>query len=118
MRWLVDECTGPFVGRWLREQGYDVYSVADQSPGWSDWQVLAYAVSENRIIISNDKDFGELVFKHHLAHCGVILMRLEDERIHNKTAVLDRFFANYSEPITPQHFIVLTEKAIRITLTN
>ena len=36
MKWLVDECTDPAVGRWLREQGYDVYSVGEQSPGWSD----------------------------------------------------------------------------------
>jgi predicted nuclease of predicted toxin-antitoxin system len=71
MKWLVDECTGSSVGRWLRSEGYDVYSVGEQSPGWSDWRVLAHAVSENRVVISNDKDFGELVFKFHLSHCGI-----------------------------------------------
>lgn len=116
MKWLVDECTGLTVGRWLREQGYDVYSVGEQSPGWPDWQVLAHAVSENRVVISNDKDFGELVYKNYLSHCGVILMRLDDERIDNKINVLSRFLANFSEPITSQHFIVLTEKAMRVTL--
>ncbi len=116
MRWLVDGCTGPSVGRWLCEQGYDVYSVGEQSPGWSDRQVLAHAVSENRIIISNDKDFGELVFKNHLSHCGIVFMRLDDERIANKIAVLSRFLTHFLDPITPQHFIVLTEKAMRITL--
>lgn len=117
MKWLVDECTGPSVGRWLRDQGYDVYSVGEQSPGWSDWQVLAHAVNENRVVISNDKDFGELIFKHHLSHCGIVLLRLDDERIANKINTLSRFLANFLEPITPQHFIVLTEKAMRITLT-
>jgi predicted nuclease of predicted toxin-antitoxin system len=116
MKWLVDECTGPSVGRWLREQGFDVYSVGEQSPGWSDWQVLAHAVSENRVVISNDKDFGELVFKNHMAHCGIVFMRLDDERIENKITILNRFLANFLEPITPQHFIVLTEKAMRVTL--
>lgn len=116
MRWLVDECTGPSVGRWLRGQGYDVYSVGEQSPGWSDWQVLAHATAENRVVISNDKDFGELVFKNHLPHCGIVLMRLDDERIDNKKAVLRQFLANFQEPITAQHFIVLTEKAMRITI--
>ncbi|WP_020603662.1 DUF5615 family PIN-like protein [Spirosoma spitsbergense] len=118
MKWLVDECTGPSVGRWLRSEGYDVYSVGEQSPGWSDWQVLAHAVSENRVVISNDKDSGELVFKFHLSHCGIVLMRLDDERIENKIAILSRFLASFSEPITPQHFIVITEKAMRITLNK
>ncbi|MVM37790.1 hypothetical protein GO730_09650 [Spirosoma sp. HMF3257] len=116
MKWLVDECTGPSVGRWLRERGFDVYSVGEQSPGWPDWQVLAHAVSENRVVISNHKDFGELVFKSRIAHCGIVLMRLDDERIDNKITVLNRFFASFLEPITPQHFIVLTEKAMRVTL--
>jgi predicted nuclease of predicted toxin-antitoxin system len=116
MRYLVDECTGPYVGRWLREQGYDVYSVGEQSPGWPDLQVLAHAVNENRVVISNDKDFGELVFKNRLAHCGIVLMRLDDERLDNKITTLSRFFSSFSEPITPQHFIVLTEKTIRVTL--
>ena len=114
----VDECTVPSVGRWLREQGFDVYSVGEQSPGWSDWQVLAHAVSENRVVISNDKDFGELVFKNHMVHCGIVFMRLEDERIENKIAVLSLFLANFLEGITPQHFIVLTEKAMLVTLTK
>lgn len=65
-----------------------------------------------------DKDFGELVFKRRVSHCGIILIRLEDERIDSKIAVLDRFLANFSEPISPQHFIVLTEKTMRITLTQ
>lgn len=95
MKWLVDECTGPTVGRWLREQGYDVYSVGEQSPGWTDKEVLTHALRENRVILSNDKDFGELVFKNHFSHCGIVLMRLDDERIDNKISVQKRFFANF-----------------------
>lgn len=118
MKWLVDECTGPSVGRWLRESGYDVYSVPEQSPGWSDRQVLAHAVSEGRIVISNDKDFGELVFKNRLPHCGIVLMRLDDERIETKIDVISRFLKTLTEPVTPGHFIVLTEKGMRISSTN
>lgn len=43
-------------------------------------------------------------------------MRLDDERIDNKKAVLSQFLANFQEAITAQHFIVLTEKAMRITI--
>ncbi|RYF68337.1 MAG: hypothetical protein EOO39_19600 [Cytophagaceae bacterium] len=116
MKWLVDECTGPSVARWLRENGYDVYSVPEQTPGWSDRQVLAHAVSENRVVISNDKDFGELVFKNRLPHCGIVLMRLDDERIDVKIDVISRFLKTFTEPITPDHFVVLTERGVRVSL--
>ncbi len=64
MKFLVDECTGPKVARWLTENGYDVYSIADQSPGWTDREVLEKAVTENRVLITNDKDFGFLILKN------------------------------------------------------
>jgi predicted nuclease of predicted toxin-antitoxin system len=66
MKFIVDECTGPNVAKWLTQQGNDVYSVADESHGISDEQVLEKAVAEQRILITNDKDFGEMIFKQHL----------------------------------------------------
>ena len=43
MKFVVDECTGPSVAKWLTESGHDVYSVADESRGWTDEQVLQKA---------------------------------------------------------------------------
>ncbi len=88
MRFLVDECTGPAVAQWLRQQ--------------------------NRILITNDKDFGDLVFRDRKPHKGVILLRLEDERSANKIAVLRRLFEKYEKSL-PGHFIVVTETTVRIT---
>lgn len=84
MRFLVDECTGPKVSEWLRGQGHEVFSIFDQSQGTPDHEVLSKALTENWILITNDKDFGELVFREHLDHHGIILLRLEDERSTNK----------------------------------
>jgi predicted nuclease of predicted toxin-antitoxin system len=47
MRFLVDECTGSKVARWLREQGYEVFSVYDEARGISDDEVLEKALTEN-----------------------------------------------------------------------
>ena len=44
MRFLVDECTGPGVARWLRQQGHEVYSVFDESRGIDDDSVLRLAL--------------------------------------------------------------------------
>jgi len=40
MRFLVDECTGPFVAKWLREQAHDVFSVYDSARGLDDEVVI------------------------------------------------------------------------------
>lgn len=80
MRFLVDECTGPAVAGWLTQQGYDVYSVYDEAPGISDDAVIQRAYDGGSILITNDKDFGEKVYRERRAHRGVIFLRLTDER--------------------------------------
>jgi uncharacterized protein with PIN domain len=59
MRFLVDECTGPKVARWLREQGHEVFLVYDEARGMQDEPIIQKAFAENWILITNDKDFGE-----------------------------------------------------------
>ena len=76
MRFLVDECTGPKVAAWLRVQGHEVFSVFDEARGIQDDTVIQKAHDENWILITNDKDFGEKVFRERRPHRGVIFMRL------------------------------------------
>lgn len=53
------------------------------------------ALDEGRILITNDKDFGEKVFRDGRPHCGVILLRFEDERAASKIAVLSHLLRQY-----------------------
>ena len=78
MRFLVDECTGPAVARWLRAQSHEVFSVYEQARGMADHDVLAKAHAENWILITNDKNFGEKVYREKQAHRGVVFLRLQD----------------------------------------
>ncbi len=114
MRFLVDECTGHAVAQWLRRQNHDVVSVFDEIRGADDRKVIQKAFEQNRILITNDKDFGELVFREKKPHKGVILLRLEDERAANKIAVLKHLLEKYENSL-PGHFIVVTETTVRIT---
>jgi predicted nuclease of predicted toxin-antitoxin system len=114
MRFLVDECTGPAVARWLIEQHHDVISVLDEIRGANDKEVIRIASEQDRILITNDKDFGELVFREKKQHKGVILLRLEDERGANKIAVLKNVLEKYENSL-PEHFFVVTETTVRIT---
>ncbi len=112
MRFLVDECTGPKVAVWLRAQGHDVFSVYDQARGVSDDEVIRRAFAERRILITNDKDFGEKVYREGRPHHGVVLLRLEDERAVNKMRVLARLLGQYGDEL-PGQFVVATERYTR-----
>lgn len=112
MRFLVDECTGPSVARWLREQSHEVYSVYDDARGMPDDDILKKAHSENWILITNDKDFGDKVYRQKMPHNGVVLLRLQDERIAAKTAALRILLERYSDRLADA-FVVVTETQIR-----
>jgi predicted nuclease of predicted toxin-antitoxin system len=114
MHFLVDECTGPTVARWLRDQGHDVFSVYEQARGSQDQDVLQRALDENRILITNNKDFGEKIFRELQPHSGVILLRLADERSVNKIDALQRVLAIYSDRLV-NNFVVVTDTRVRIS---
>jgi predicted nuclease of predicted toxin-antitoxin system len=113
MKFIVDECTGPTVAKWLAIEGHDVISISPDRKGISDKEILKIAVSEERILITNDKDFGELIFKNNHSHCGVILLRLTDETATNKVFILKNLIYNHQKIIVKGHFVVVTEKSIR-----
>ena len=114
MRFLVDECTGPGVARWLREEKHEVFSVYEEARGTSDHDILEKALADNRILITNDKDFGEKIFRERRSHRGVILLRLADERAASKTSALRRLLTGYADRL-PDHFTVVTDTSVRIS---
>jgi predicted nuclease of predicted toxin-antitoxin system len=74
---LADECfSGPLV-RAMRTAGFDVSRLADSVPGASDEQVLAVAFAQNRILLTEDSDFGDLVVRLRLPTHGVVRVALK-----------------------------------------
>jgi len=93
MRILADENFPGLAVAALRQQGHDVRWVRTEAPGMSDAEVLTWAVSEGRTIVTFDKDFGELVFRVKLTiPSGIILFRM----IGAPTEVVDRVLAAIS----------------------
>lgn len=77
MRFLADENFPADAVVALRASGEDVVAVADVAPGSADADILAWAAREARILVTFDKDFGELAWRAGLpAACGVVLFRL------------------------------------------
>lgn len=116
MRFLVDECTGPAVARWLRDQGCETFSVYEQARGASDDWIIRKSFDEDWILITNDKDFGEKAFRDRFPSKSIVLLRLEDERTANKIHVLDRLLRGFSAQLRG-NFTVVTEKQVRFART-
>lgn len=78
MRLLVDECVHHAVAVGLVAAGHDVVEVAEALRGSPDGTVLARAAGERRLLVTRDKDFGELVRRGRLRSAGLVLVRLSN----------------------------------------
>ena len=75
MRFLADESCDFGVVRALRAVGHDVLSVAEIAPRARDTVVIRLAHGDKRILLTEDKDFGQLVYAYGHSVCGVIFIR-------------------------------------------
>ena len=112
MRFLVDENTGPAVARWLRDQGHQVFSVFEEARGMDDDAVIEKACAEGWILLTNDKDFGEKVYRERRPHKGVVLLRLEDERAYSKIRTIQQLLRGHADQLAG-NFVVVTERKVR-----
>lgn len=112
MKFLIDESVEYSLVTDLRKLGYDVSSIAEDSPSLQDVYVLRKAFANTKILITNDKDFGELIYKNNIPHKGVILFRLRSENKDSKLQRLHLLLEKYNDKI-PNHFIVITDSSIR-----
>lgn len=113
MKFIIDESTGKAVAQYLREIGHDVLAVTETIPATEDQAILIKAASEGRILITNDKDFGELIFRSGYAHNGVLFLRLQDESAANRVHVVKAVLDQYADSLK-MNFIVATDRRVRI----
>jgi len=75
LRFLADESFDFAVVRALRRAGFDVFCVSESTPRAEDSEVIGLALREGRILLTEDKDFGRLVYSHGQETLGVIFLR-------------------------------------------
>lgn len=112
MKFLVDECISRSVVNFLKTK-FDTQYVQDISSSISDNEVLQIALTENRIIITRDKDFGDMVFRDKKEHLGIILLRLEIKHPRNQAAVIEKVINEYSDQISG-NFTIATDYSIKV----
>ena len=76
MNLLADESIGKSIVDELRRNGHNVLYITEFAPSIDDESVLHQANLNRALLLTEDKDFGELVFRQGLVHMGVVLIRL------------------------------------------
>ena len=113
LKFLVDVGVGKKVENWLITNGYDVKSVRDINPKANDSEILHLAVKESRMVITMDKDFGELVYNSGKLHSGVLILRLEDANGDKKVMTIKKILSEYSDKLYGK-FCVFQGERLRI----
>ena len=112
MKFLADECCDVGLVSSLREEGHDVLYVLEKKPGTSDDEIILDAYNENRILLTEDKDFGELVYRLKKPSIGIILIRINVKERHMKWPRLKKLLENYKEHLIG-HFVVIDSQRYR-----
>jgi predicted nuclease of predicted toxin-antitoxin system len=97
----------------LRENGFEIFSISEDFAGITDDEVLEIANRNHSILLTGDKDFGELVFRQGRAAQGVVLIRLFGISQEEKAEIVSQVFCDYSDKFSG-NFTVVGKKKIRI----
>jgi predicted nuclease of predicted toxin-antitoxin system len=112
MRILLDTCVWYGVRDALIAAGYDVIWTGDWSEDPGDEQILATACHESRILVTLDKDFGELAIVRGLPHCGIL--RLVNLSTKQQIAVCLQVFSRYGQELEKGAIVTATSSRVRI----
>jgi predicted nuclease of predicted toxin-antitoxin system len=114
MNFLADEsCAGPVI-RALRESGHDVVAISEVAKGATDEEVLERALNEERVLITEDRDFGELVYARGRSSAGVILVRFDSRARRAKPATVVEAVAKLDSRLRDS-FTVVEPGRVRIS---
>src|SRR5438309_500077 len=113
MKLLDDENIDRRIVDRLRHDGHEVDWVAELSPSVSDEDVLSRATDANAVLVTEDKDFGELVYRRGLSPSGVLLIRLEGVDNVAKAEVVSQAVRE-NEAELPGAFAVVSPEPVRL----
>ena len=115
MNLLADEGVDKQIVEQLRQDGHDVLYVAEMEPGIPDEIVLQRANEHQALLVTQDKDYGELVYRRGLAHLGVILIRLAGLSPQTKAVTVSKVLTERASEMS-NAFSVISPGMVRIRL--
>ncbi len=111
-KFLADECFSFPLTASLRDMGYDVLWIGELNPGADDTDVFEISREDGRIILTEDKDFGELAIRFGHKAKGIILLRIEPEKTELREKMIFELFTNFPEKLEG-HFITIDDEKFR-----
>lgn len=102
----------------LRYKGFSVYSIFEQLRGASDHEIAQLSLNPPRIILTEDSDFGRMVFESNVKVTGVVFLRFQ---IHEKNVMIEKvllFFEEYSLDNLTKKFATITPNKTRISIIS
>ncbi len=112
MKLVADEGVDRQIVQRLRTDGHEVEYVAEMAPGLPDDEVLLGAVSRGAVLLTGDKDFGELVYRRGQASAGVVLVRLAGLPSDRKADIVSQAIAQHHHEL--QGFTVVSPGMVRV----
>lgn len=113
MNLLADECVAAEIVARLRADGHAVEAAGDAARGAADDDVLARAAASGQVLVTADKDFGELVYRLGRAHAGVVLLRLAGMPGEDRAEAVSVVFRDRAAEL-PGSFTVIDSESVRI----
>jgi predicted nuclease of predicted toxin-antitoxin system len=113
MTFVADESVhGAIIDR-LRADGWPVLAIRETNREAADPDVLAVAGQAGAVLLTQDKDFGELVYRQQLAHGGVVLIRLAGVAAADRAGLVGRTVRDHKDEL-PGAFTVISSGGVRI----
>ncbi|RYC67591.1 DUF5615 family PIN-like protein [Spirosoma sordidisoli] len=113
LTFVADENFDFAIVKQLRAEGYSVLAIAESFSSISDPQVLQIAVDKKAILLTEDKDFGELVHRLRMPHCGILLVRFQQMSSAEKSRRVCEVIASQGAELFTS-FSVLSNDQLRI----
>jgi predicted nuclease of predicted toxin-antitoxin system len=107
VKFVADECFDALLVDGLRNHGLDVLYVKEIAPGAADDTVLQMAADQERVLLTEDKDFGELVVRLKLPVYGIVLLRMNPADSRSKLARVRHLLQHHTDRL-PGSFVVLS----------
>jgi len=114
MKFLIDRCAGRRLTDWLSSDGHDSVYSADLGPDPGDLALLQRPVSEKRILVTIDTDFGHLVYRDDEAHCGIV--RLPDVRVNGRIELMRTVIERYGPQLEKGAMVTVRGEKIRVSM--
>ncbi|MBK7410052.1 MAG: DUF5615 family PIN-like protein [Saprospirales bacterium] len=112
-KFLADESVDFRIVTHLREDGYEIEAIVEINPSIDDEEVLNLANEMEAILLTEDKDFGELTYRLKKPNKGIILIRMSGIQIEEKIEKVSQVLENYLQDLRGK-FTVISKDKVRI----